>query len=406
MNTIAKSLLAVLCFIYVSAINAESTQLLKKPLTYQQQQFRVGNELYQISLPVGYKLELLTDKLDGPRLLSFHPNGDLVIGSRSGNIYRLQAPYTSAQQLLELNDYPHSIAFRGDEILIAQTSGLYQAPYVAGQTTIARSSVKLLAALPGGGGHNSRTVAIGPDQRIYVSLGITGNCSDEYLGDGYTFKDRRGGIMILDESRDEPGWQTYASGLRNPVGFAWQPQTGVMYASNNGPDHLGFDQPPEYFSRIEPGSFHGMPWFQYNGGEIIRDNCIKRKPPRPKQAVSIPVATFPPRNAPMGVAFVPMGAPDKQLEGDAIVALRGSWATAPGGGFLSANASRRQPKLVLVRFQSGEATTVEDLLTGFQLANGDRWARPVGVTIGPDGAVYFTSDSGINGLFRLRWMLP
>lgn len=395
-------LIALNCIAIPVVLAVDQKQVSKQALEYHQQIFNIEGNRYEIKLPAGYRLELLNADLDGPRLLEFHANGDLFIGSKSGHIYRLQPSYTHAQTILELNDYPHSVAFRGNEILIAQTSGLYHAPYVAGQTRIDKSTVKLLAALPGGGGHNSRTVGVGPDQRIYVSLGITGNCSDEYLGNEYKFYDRRGGILVLDESKEEATWQTFGSGLRNPVGFDWHPQTGVMYASNNGPDHSGFEQPPEYFSRIEPGSFHGMPWFQFDGQKIKRDDCIQRTPPRPKQDVTIPVATFPARNAPMGVGFVPQTATDRSLQGDAVVALRGSWATAPGGGFFGANASRRHPKLVIVRFQSGEATGVEDLLTGFQLENGDRWARPVGVTVAGDGSIYFTSDSGINGLFRLR----
>lgn len=104
----------------------------------------------------------------------------------------------------------------------------------------------------------------------------------------------------------------------------------------------------------------------------------------------------------MGVAFVPSGALDERFELDAIVALHGSWATKPSGGFFGDDATRRPPKLVAVRFQRGEARRVDDLVTGFQLANGERWARPVGVGIGPDGALYFTSDSDVEGLFRLR----
>jgi glucose/arabinose dehydrogenase len=174
-----------------------------------------------------------------------------------------------------------------------------------------------------------------------------------------------------------------------------------LYASNNGPDHLGFEQPPEYFSRLLPGSFHGMPWFQFDGQRLRRDHCIARDPPRPIGAVSVPVATFPARNAPMGVAFVPTGALDPRLEGDAIVALRGSWGTQPSGGAMGDPATRREPKLVRVRFAQGEAQEVEDLVSGFQLPDGERWARPVGVGFGPDGALYFTSDSGTEGLFRL-----
>ena len=85
-----------------------------------------------------------------------------------------------------------------------------------------------------------------------------------------------------------------------------------------------------------------------------------------------------------------------------MVALHGSWGTKPTGGFFGSKASRRHPRLVVVRFKGNYAVRVDDLVTGFQLKNGDRWLRPAGVAIGPDGALYFTSDAGINGLFRLR----
>jgi glucose/arabinose dehydrogenase len=371
------------------------------PLRHERQALVLSGMETEVEVPAGYRLELLTDALDGPRLLNFAANGDLFIGSKSGNVYRLPPPYTAPRVLVDTGGYPHSVALREGEILIAKTDGLYRAPYRPGQEKLARSAVRLLAALPGGG-HSSRSVAIGPDGRVYLSLGITGNCSDEYLGGGYPFDARRGGILVLDESGKEPRWQTYASGLRNPVGFDWHPLTGDLYASNNGPDHQGFDQPPEYFSRVPAGSFHGMPWFQFDGNQMRRDDCIRRAPPRPLTEVMPPVATFPSRNAPMGVAFVPPGALDETLESAAIVALRGSWGTQPGGGFLGDPASRRPPKLVAVRFTDGKAGRVDDLVTGFQTGAGARWARPVGVAVGPDGALYFTSDSDVNGLFRLR----
>jgi glucose/arabinose dehydrogenase len=235
-------------------------------------------------------------------------------------------------------------------------------------------------------------------------LGIQRDCSDQYLGQGYPFDEQRGGVLVLRESGGKASWELFASGLRNPVGFDWQPQTGVLYASNNGPDHLGFDQPPEYFSRITAGSFHGMPWFQFDGKQLQRDDCISSAPPRPIADVTIPAATFPARNAPLGMAFVPKGAMDASLEFNAVVALHGSWGTQPSGGFLGSAATRRPPKLVVVRFQDGQAMRVDDLVTGFQLPDGKRWARPAGVAIGPDGALYFTSDSDTNGLFRLKRM--
>jgi glucose/arabinose dehydrogenase len=366
------------------------------------QDFEHDGRRYAVRLPAGYRLELLSSRLDGPRLLSFSDNGDLFIGSRSGAVYRLPPPYRTPQVLVRLDGYPHSVAFRSGEILIARTGGLYRAAYEAGQARVERGALERLAALPGGGGHNSRSVAVGPDDRVYVSLGISGNCSDQYLHPSYPFDDRRGGVLVLDESGDKPQWRPFAAGLRNPVGFDWHPETGVLYASNNGPDHHGYDQPPEYFSRLEAGSFHGMPWFQFDGSRIRPDDCIERTPPRPRGEVTPPVATFPARSAPMGVAFVPEDGLDPDLALDAVVALHGSWGTRPHGGFRGDPATRRPPKLMVVRFEDGEAQRVEDLVTGFQLEDGERWARPVGVAIGPDGALYFTSDSGINGLFRLR----
>ena len=388
--------------IAVLLIAATRVQAGTELLDYAEQRFDAAGTTVSVRLPKGYRLELLSGDLDSPRLLSFAPNGDLLVGSQSGKVYRLPPPYTAPQVLVELDGYPHSVAVRGEELLIAQTDGLYRAPYRDGQARIEPDTITRLAELPGGGGHSSRTVAVGPDGRVYLSLGISGNCSDEYLDDTYPFRARRGGVQVLDESVAPPRWKTFASGLRNPVGFDWHPRTRELFASNNGPDHHGFETPPEYFSRLTPASFHGMPWFQFDGTRLRRDDCIAREPPRPAADVVLPVATFPARNAPMGVAFVPDHAFDKRLRHDAVVALRGSWGTRPRGSALGDPASRRPPKLVIVRFEEGQARRVDDLLTGFQLQNGERWARPVGVAFGPDGALYFTSDSDLNRVFRLR----
>jgi glucose/arabinose dehydrogenase len=368
---------------------------------YTQQQLTISGDTWTLTVPAGLQLQLLTDALDKPRMMNFLANGDLLIGSRAGKIYRLEPPYTRATILVELDDYPHSLAYRSGELLIAQTDGLYRAPYQPGQTSIEENDIQLLAALPAGGGHNSRTVSIGPDRRVYLSLGISGNCSDEYLDNSYPFDDRRGGILVLDESRPRPRWQAFASGLRNPVGFDWHPQTNDLYASNNGPDHQGYDQPPEYFSRITANSFHGMPWFQFDGQSIRRDDCIDTAPPRPRSQVSKPVATFPARNAPMGVAFVPANALDERFQQNALVALKGSWGTQPSGGMFGKKSTRRPPAVLMVQFNNGKAAGVVNVISGFQRPGGARLARPVGVAIGPDGALYFTSDTHTEGLFRL-----
>ena len=390
-----------LILLLASALLSTPTHAGSQALTYEHQPLMVDGERRIARVPRGYLLEWLA-AMDGPRMLTFAANGDLFAGSRAGKVYRLPPPYTRAEVLVDSGGYPHSVAFRANEILIAKTDGVYRAPYRAGQAHLDPQALRLLAALPGGGGHNSRTVGVGPDGRVYVSLGIQRNCSDQYLGAGYAFDERRGGVLVLYERDGKATWQTYASGLRNPVGFDWHPQSGALYANNNGPDHLGFGLPPEYFSRLDADSFHGMPWFQFDGKNMQRDDCVSSPPPRPLGEVTLPVATFPSRNAPLGMAFVPKGGLDARFESDAVVALHGSWGTKPGGGFFGPNATRRPPALVAVRFNGNDVVRVDELVGGFQLPDGERWARPAGVAFGPDGALYFSSDSEANGLFRLR----
>ena len=356
----------------------------------------------QVKVPEGYKLEILDAILQKPRMIAFAPNGDMFIGS-AFHVYRLKPPYESASEYLSVHGYPHSVAIRDDEIFIATTGNLFKAPYRPNANRITSNDLSLVTRLPGGYGHNSRTVGVGPDGDIYVSLGIAGNCSNQLISDDYSFKNRRGGVMQLDESQTKPRLVPFASGLRNPVGFDWHPVSGVLYASNNGPDHHGFELPPEYFSKLTRGSFHGMPWYQFDGQTLLRDPCIEGKPPLPKQSIILPVATFPSRNAPLGMAFVPTGAMDERFENNAVVALHGSWGTQPDGLFTGSPSSRRPPAVTMVRFENAEATGTELIIAGFQNQDGRRWARPAGIGVGPDGSLYITSDGGdFQGLIRLR----
>lgn len=359
------------------------------------QRMRVNGRDWPLELPGGCRVDALA-AMDSPRMFIFTPQGEIVSGSSSGKVYRVPPPYTQAAVLGTVSGYPHSVALHRGRLLIARTMGLYATAWPTRK--IVEGDLQLVAELPGGGGHTSRSVAVGPDNRVYLGLGITGNCSNEYLDSSYAFQDRRGGVAYLDK---DGRWRPFASGLRNPVGFAWRPGARVMYATNNGPDHHGFEQPPERFSRLDKNSFHGMPWFYFDGERLHRDACIGVKPPR-SDAV-LPDVTFAARSAPMGVAFAPTTRWKAASKGDAVVAIHGSWATQPGGGFLGPKASRRPPALELVRFSKERAVRTEPLLGGLQNAEGERVMRPVGVQFGPDNALYFTSDGGAReGLFRMR----
>jgi len=367
----------------------------------------IGSKRFKVRVPSGFKLELLTSGLSLPRIIHRH-NDTLLIGSRAGSVYRLDPPYNKPVVIAQLRDYPHSVVVHNGFLYVAQTSGVVRTPWpVQSRRALKLSDFEPVVDVPGGRGHNSRTLKLGPDDRLYLSLGITGNCSNEYLDTSYPWKDQRGGFFVLSErvqdGRSSFSLVSYASGLRNPVGFDWHPSTDVMYASNNGPDHLGYEFPRESFTAVTEQSFHGMPWFQWNADTLMRDPCIDSAPPRDGADVVKPVATFPARIAPMDVTFVPPNDESwADYEYDAVVALHGSWATSDGSGG-GDPASRREPQIVTVSFdQAGRSNgQVKPLIHGFQLENGDRWARPMGVSFGDNGALFFTSDGGTEGLFRL-----
>ncbi|SDL20708.1 Glucose/arabinose dehydrogenase, beta-propeller fold [Modicisalibacter muralis] len=356
----------------------------------------VAGTEHRVMAPPGARIEKVV-ALDAPRLISFGVDGEMFIGSQADKVYRLAPPYDEAEVLVELDGYPHSVVQRGDSLYVATTDGLYRAKYQSG-ADLGEEDFELVAEIPGGGGHSSRSLTLGPDGRLYVSLGIQGNCSDQYIGKDYAFEDWRGGVMVLDESGDTPQWQPYATGLRNPIGMAWS-HDGVLYINNNGPDHWGYALPREVLVRAERGSFFGMPWFQWVDGEFKRDDCIDSQPPRKASEATPPVVTFPARSAPMGLTFLPE---DSGLAVDMITALHGSWGTQPDGSAAGDPSTRREPALMSIRLSDdGTEGEVGPLITGFQNDQGQRWARPIGVAYGPDGALYFTSDEGETGLYRL-----
>lgn len=366
--------------------------------TLHTQTMSVNGYTVQLKVPDGMRVDFLAPLVQ-PRFLTRGPGDELLIGSRGADIYRLKWPYTKPETLATLTGRNHSIAYRNGKIIVAERAGLYTASYDGPDSLLLPGNFDLLTALPSKtGGHWSRTVILGPDQKLYIGIGISDNCSDEYLDNSYPFERRRGGVYVLDESGITPVLKPYSSGLRNPIGLAFHPDSGILYATNAGPDNLGFYQPPEIFSALSQGSFHGMPWFQYYNGAFRSGECTTSPPPRPAGDASVPDATFEARSTPEGVVFVTNSVLGPAINNNALVAIHGSWAVPPGGD----NASRRPPKIVMVAFSGGKPVGVSDIVTGFQRADGSRFARPCGMVMGPEGSLYFTSDAGeVTGLFRL-----
>ncbi|MDH5572562.1 MAG: sugar dehydrogenase, partial [Gammaproteobacteria bacterium] len=133
-----KKLLVVIIYLFAISVSAAVDNL-----TYQYQSITIAGRAYQARIPNGFILEVLTTKLDRPRLFTFAENGDLFIGSKSGAVYRLPPPYTAVSVLVVLDNYPHSVAFRQNEILVARTDGLYHSPYRPGQSQLSKDSFSL-----------------------------------------------------------------------------------------------------------------------------------------------------------------------------------------------------------------------------------------------------------------------
>jgi glucose/arabinose dehydrogenase len=337
--------------------------------------------------PPGLGVGLYASGLRNPRMLRPTPGGHLLVSlSRAGEVVILDPDRDgdglpdARRVLLSDLDGPHSLELHEGWLVIGVADGVVRVRFDPESGDTDGELETLVSGLPTGGNHRTRTARYGPDGRLYVSVGSSCNvCLED---------DPRRAAMLR-YAPDGSGEEIYAAGLRNSVGFDWRPETGALYATDNGRDLLGDDFPPCELNEIVPGGFYGWPFVN---GDGVADPDFGAEPDGRVAQTRSPAFAFRAHNAPLGITFVRNPAAPEALRGAALVALHGSWNRTSKDGY----------KVVSLHWQPDGSVVERDFMTGFLTgpAGEKVIGRPVDVVEGPDGS-FFVSDDYAGAIYRV-----
>ena len=279
---------------------------------------------------------------------------------------------------------PFGLAFHGGYLYVGNTASLVRYRYAAGDLTAQGEPEKLLD-LPTGG-HTTRNVIFNrAGTKMYLAVGSSSNNS---AGEDC----RR--AAILEFNPDGTGYRVFASGIRNPVGLAWQPGTDTLWTAVNERDNLGDDLVPDYATSVRDGGFYGWP-YSYMGRNY--DPRYQGAFPELVQRAIVPDVLLPAHAAALGVTFYSHTQFPQRYRNGGFVALHGSWNRSVAAGY----------KVAFFPMVNGRPGPIEDFLSGFVTNDGsggvgiERWGRPVGVTVAPDGSL-LVSDDASHRIWRVR----
>lgn len=343
---------------------------------------RVVPPVEAINLPPDFGISVFVGGLRGPRMMTVGPDGHLYVAERSaGRIVRLpdrdgDGLADAVEVVVEGLNAPSSIAFyRDGSLYVGETTRILR---LSGpdERGVFREREVVVDGLPNGG-HSTRTVLFSPDwSTLFVSVGSSCNvCIEE---------DRRR-ATILRYNPDGSEEEVYVRGLRNAVGITFRPGTTELWATNNGRDWLGDDQPPETIYAVEAGDDAG--WPRCHSGRIVDPDYGS---PNACEGVLNPVVEMQAHSAPLGLTFYTGERWPEEYRGDLFVAFHGSWNRTVPTGY----------KVVRVPIRDGDPGPVQDFATGWLREDGSQWGRPVDVLTGSDGSL-FVSDDGGGAIYRI-----
>lgn len=358
--------------------------------------------------PPGFTVSLYADGFDSPRWLYVLPNGDLLVAEArtlppkkkedpeklKGQVESKTITGGSANRLTLLRDadgdgkpevrelfatglnQPFGMTVIGDRFFVANTDGVVTFPYQPGRTKLDGKGMKVLD-LPAGGYNNhwTRNLLAGPDgKKLYISVGSGSNVAENGIANELLRAD------VLEVNPDGTGLRVFASGLRNPVGMAWEPTTKTLWTAVNERDELGDELVPDYITSVKDGAFYGWPYSYYGPTEDPR-----RKGERPDLVAKALVPDVPlgAHTASLGLCFYTGTQFPEKYRGGAFVGQRGSWNRSQFSGY----------RVVFVPFKDGKpAGPPEDFLTGFIANDNEVYGRPVCTCVAPDGSLLVTDD--------------
>src|SRR5262245_9231043 len=333
--------------------------------------------LGDLKLPGGFRISVFASDLQGARLMTVSPEGVLLVARRRTNEVvalpdRDHDGVAEPSVVLSGLTNAHSLAFKGGFLYIATTPGIVRVPWVDGKPSgEPRTVVDLPTSTPSL--HVSRTIAFGRDGRLYVSIGSSCNvCVEE--------DKRRTTIQVLsaDGSRLEP----YAVGLRNAIGFDWDPATGRMFSTDAGQDGAGDGFPPDEINLVEAGKHYGYPFFvARNQPNDVPELKGLQSPVTAAQAVP-PALALPAHVTGIDLRFYTGQQFQEAYRNALFVSLHGSSTIPEKVGY----------KVVRVVMKDGMPVGLEDFVTGW-LKDGVVSGRPAGLMTGADGALYISDDN-------------